>query len=99
MSGPAGRTSSRNARACAGVELAVPEGEGGLDRQVADLQLVQAAALVGEPGASEATVQVRPGGQPGRDDPHGQRQEAAGGDHVHGGGPLRGHPLGRRRPA
>ncbi len=65
-------------------QLAVAELERGLHREVARLEFVQAAAFVGELRGQHRHRPGPAGGQPGRGDADGQREEAARGHDVQG---------------
>lgn len=74
-------------------QLAVAQFEGGLDRLVAGLQLVQPAPFVRQLRGQDRDRPGAAGGQPGRGDADRQRQETARADHVERRLPFRGHPL------
>ncbi len=76
------------------LQLPVPQLEGGLDGEVADLELVEPAPFVRELLGQHRDRPGTAGGQPGGGDPDRQRQEPAGRHDVQGGVPFGGHPLG-----
>ncbi|GAA3098149.1 hypothetical protein GCM10020254_49390 [Streptomyces goshikiensis] len=82
-----------------GGELAVAELEDGGDGQIADAQLVEAAALVGQPGGEQGDRPAGAGGEPGGHDPDGQGQEPAGGDELAGGFGFGVQPVAADHPA
>ena len=91
--GAVGQAEQPEGAGLGGLQLAVAELEGGLHREVAGLELVQAAALVGE---LRGEHRHRPGaarGEAGGGDADGERQEAAGGHHVEGRLAFGAHPL------
>ncbi|CAM5631782.1 hypothetical protein SCYAM73S_07121 [Streptomyces cyaneofuscatus] len=74
-------------------QLAVAEFEGGLHREVARLELVEAAALVGQLAGEDGDRPGAAGGQPGGGDADGEGEETAGGHHVQGRFPFRADPF------